>query len=318
MFQYSDADYVPGTLIYQHPEHHYRRAPGISASEVKVFANECPAHYHHRFLGEPVIRVESTAMVLGSMVHCLVLEPDEFDRRYLAQPTPGEQDLVTVPHLKAWLKHHNLNQAGSKSELIERILQHDPDAPVWSVMEEKRQQARQKTVKPDLMAQARCMADSVLNTPQARWLMGEGEAEVSVWGQHEETGLLLKCRPDWLRKEICIDLKTCACSGPRQFGQDFLKFGYELQQAHYTSTLTSAGIEIEVFAFIAVENEAPYVTQVYLLDNQGIEAAFRRWNKIMNSLAECLANDRWPGYATGETELTLPKWYYQQYAAEIE
>ena len=38
----------------------------------------------------------------------------------------------------------------------------------------------------------------------------------------------------------------------------------------------------------------------------------------MNSLAECQVTDSWPGYAIGETELTLPKWYYQQYAAEIE
>ncbi len=318
MFQYSDADYQPGTIIYHHPEHHYRRAPGISASEVKVFANECPAHYQHRFLGEPAIRTESAAMVLGSMVHNLVLEPHVFDQRYLVQPEPGELDLVTVPQLKAWLKDHNLNQAGNKSELIERILQQDPDAPVWAAMEEKRKQSKKKTVKPELMEQAHYMAESVLSNPQARQLLSRGDAEVSVWGKHEETGLLIKARPDWLREGICIDLKTCACSSPQAFGRDFVKYGYDLQQAHYTSTLTSAGIEIRAFAFIAVENEPPFITQVYLLNNEGIKAAFRRWEGIMKRLAECLEKDEWPGYADGETELTLPRWYYQQYAAEVD
>lgn len=318
MFRYTDADYQSGTKIHHHPEHFYRKAPGISASQVKVFGNQSPAHYRHHFLGEPVIRAESPAMLLGSMVHCLVLEPHEFDRRYLAQPEPGESDLVTVPQMKQWLKERNLNQAGNKADLVERIMSHDQDAPVWSVLEEKRKQSSRKTVKPELIEQAHYMADSVLNTPEARQLLGRGEAEVSVWGRHEETGLLLKCRPDWLREGICIDLKTCACSGPHQFTRDFLKFGYELQQAHYTATLNSAGIEIRAFAFIAVENEAPFVTQVYLLENKGIESAFERWNGIMKRIAECQATDHWPGYAIGETQIRLPKWYYQQYAAEIE
>ena len=314
---YSDADYQCGTIIYNHAEHLYRQAPGCSSSQIKVFGNRSPAHFHYWFCGEPIIRTETSAMQLGSMVHCLVLEPDKFDHRYLVQPEPGEHDLVTVPHMRQWLKDHNLSQAGIKSELIERILQHDPDAPVWAVMEDKRKQHK-KIVKSELAEQAHLMSESVLSNPQVQQLLGQGDAEVSIWGKHKGTGLLIKARPDWLRPGICIDLKTCSSSAPRQFANDFLKFGYDLQQAHYTSTLISAGIEIRAFVFIAVENEPPFVTQVYLLDNKSIDVAFHRWNRIMQRLAQCQENDNWPGYATGEAELPLPRWYYQQYAAEID
>lgn len=317
MFQYTDADYQPGTLIHHHPEHLYRKSPGLSATEVKVFANQSPAHYRHRFLGEPVARSESAAMVLGSMVHCLVLEPQHFDSRYRAQPEPDTGTLVTVPQLRQWLKDHNLNQAGNKQELIERIVQHDPEAPVWAVMEEQRKQARYRTVKPEVMAQARAMADSVFNNSQAHQLMSRGDAEVSVWGQHESTELLIKCRPDWLRDGLCVDVKTCACASPHAFRRDLVKFGYDLQQVHYLNTLCSAGKPVDIFAFIAVESEPPYLSQVYQLDGAADGHATRRWHRIMTRFKECLETNHWPGY-TDDVKLALPNWYYQQYAAEID
>ncbi len=312
MLNYTDADYQPGTLIHHHPEYLYRKSPGESATQIKVFGNRSPAHYRYQFRGEPVIRSESEAMVLGSMVHCLVLEPQHFDRRYQAQPQPEEHHLVTVPQLKQWLKAHHLNQAGQKSELIERIMQHDPDAPVWLILEEKRRQSRCKTVKPELICQAQAMADCVLNCPDARQLFSHGDAEVSVWGQHENTGLLTKCRPDWLRDGVCVDLKTCACANPQKFSSDFVRLGYDLQQAHYLNTLNSAGIQVEVFAFIAVESEPPYLTQVYMLDSKHATMAVRRWHQVMCDLYECQQQDRWPGY-TDEIELPLPGWYARQY-----
>ena len=314
MWHYTDADYEIGTLIHNHPEHLYRKAPGKSASQVKVFANRSPAHYHYQFHGEPVIRSESEAMLLGSMVHCLVLEPQHFKHRYQPQPQPEDHHLVTVPHLKQWLKDHHLNQAGQKSELIERILQHDPQAPVWLVLEEQRKQSRCKTVRPELIRQAQAMADCVLNHPQAGQLFSQGDAEVSVWGQHEDTGLLLKCRPDWLREGVCVDLKTCSCASPHKFSQDFVRLGYDLQQAHYLNTLNSAGIPVEVFAFIAVESEPPYLTQVYMLDSEDAGTAVQRWHQVMCELYECQQLNRWPGY-TDEVELTLPGWYANQYGA---
>lgn len=313
----SDDDCVPGTVIYHHPEHSYRKLPGISSTQVKTFANQSAAHFHDRYLGEPVIRAESAAMVLGSLVHCLVLEPDQVERRYTTAVAADDEILRTVADIREWLKGHHLSAGGNKSELIDRALQHDPQVKILSVLEAQQKKGHRKIIKPEVMAQARAMADSVFNNSQAHQLMSRGDAEVSVWGQHDGTGLLTKCRPDWLREDICVDLKTCSCASPRAFGRTVIEYGYDLQQAHYLNTLCSAGKPVDIFAFIAVESEPPYLSQVYQLDGAADGHATRRWHRIMTRFKECLETNHWPGY-TDDVKLALPNWYYQQYAAEID
>ena len=105
----SDDDCVPGTVIYHHPEHSYRKRPGVTATQVKTFALQSPAHYHHRYLGEPLNRAESAAMVLGSLVHCLVLEPEQVECRYTTTVEADDQTLCTVADIRQWLKDHNLS-----------------------------------------------------------------------------------------------------------------------------------------------------------------------------------------------------------------
>ena len=310
----SDDDCVPGTVIYHHPEHSYRKRPGVTATQVKTFALQSPAHYHHRYLGEPLNRAESAAMVLGSLVHCLVLEPEQVECRYTTTVEADDQTLCTVADIRQWLKDHNLSAGGNKSELIERAVAHNPDVKILSVLETKQKDGKKKVIKPDVFDQARRMADSVRQHPDAQQLLAEGEPEVSVWGQHDDTGLLTKCRPDWLRDGICADLKTCGCAAPRAFGRSVIDYGYDLQQAHYLNTLNSAGIPVEVFAFIAVESEPPYLTQVYMLDSEDAGTAVQRWHQVMCELYECQQLNRWPGY-TDEVELTLPGWYANQYGA---
>ena len=86
------------------------------------------------------------------------------------------------------------------------------------------------------------MRDGVMDNEDAAYLLKVGEPELSAWGTHEPTGQLIKCRADWFRPDgICADLKTCACSSPEQFARDCAKFGYDLQEVHYTTTLNSAG-----------------------------------------------------------------------------
>ncbi|WP_257284884.1 PD-(D/E)XK nuclease-like domain-containing protein, partial [Endozoicomonas sp. SESOKO1] len=224
---------------------------------------------------------------------------------------PGET-LCTVADIRQWLKDRNLSAGGNKSELIDRAIRHDPQVKILSVLEAKQKDGRKKVIKPEVFDQAKAMAASVRQHPDAQQLLSEGEPEVSVWGQHDDTGLLTKCRPDWLRDGICVDLKTCGCASPRTFGRQVCDFGYDLQQAHYLNTLNSAGIPVEVFAFIAVESEPPYLTQVYILDNEHAAMAVRRWHQVMCDLYECQQQDRWPGY-TDEVELPLPGWYARQY-----
>jgi hypothetical protein len=60
----------------------YHADPAISASHLKAVM-QSPYHYWSRFLDPKRPTVEPTsAMRLGSLAHCAVLEPDELSKRY--------------------------------------------------------------------------------------------------------------------------------------------------------------------------------------------------------------------------------------------
>jgi RecB family exonuclease len=60
----------------------YHADPAVSASHIKAVM-QSPYHYWSRFLNPQRPVVEPTAaMRFGSLVHCVVLEPDEVSKRY--------------------------------------------------------------------------------------------------------------------------------------------------------------------------------------------------------------------------------------------
>jgi hypothetical protein len=64
----------------------YHADPAISASHLKAVM-QSPYHYWSRFLDPKRPPMEPTsAMRLGSLAHCAVLEPDELSKRYAIAP----------------------------------------------------------------------------------------------------------------------------------------------------------------------------------------------------------------------------------------
>ncbi len=314
-FETNPSDYQPGTLIHNHPDWKYHAAPGLSSTQVKCFVNQSPRHYQWRYILNMTEHKESDAMLLGTLTHCLVLEPNEFERRFEQElQLEDYQDVLrTVPELKAYCDKNNLQTTGVKQELIKRVMDHDNKAPVWDVMLSRQKESKKRIVSSGLWDKARMMRDGVFSNPDATVLFSQGDGEVSAWGTHEATGQLIKCRSDWLRADgVCTDLKTCGCASPDSFARDCARYGYALQEAHYTQTLNSAGIDCNLFIFVAVESEAPYLCQVYTLDDRSRSVAETRYEKAMMQLAQCQQSDKWPGYAEPISELSLPGWHLKQ------
>lgn len=316
------ADYPPGTLIHNHPDYLYRLAPGLSSTEVKTFCKESPRHYELKYVTRQLETSYSDNMLLGTLVHCLVLEPNEFKRRYEQELDPEDYPdaLVTADDLKKYCKQHELKITGLKGELSKRVQEHNPDVQIWDDMLKRQKKSKKTIVSKSLWEKAHAMRDGVMANPDAAELLSYGKAEVSVWGQvtaqlceedNPET-LLTKCRPDWLREGLCVDLKTCACSSPDAFARDCAKFGYDLQQVHYTETLKSAGISCDDFIFITVESNPPYLAQVYLIQDSDIEVSRERYFKLLHEIQQCRIFGIWPGYADSVSCLKLPPWHLNQ------
>jgi len=247
----------------------YHADPAISASHLKAI-NTSPLHYWARYLDPNRVAPEpSPAMKLGTLVHCLVLEPEELPHRY--RRVPDGIDRRTKDGKQQWAE---LEATG-----LELIKAADWDA-------------------------ANAMADSVHRHPAAAQLLQRagGMAELSFWWDDSSTGLRCKCRPDWFTDQV-VDLKTTADASPAGFARSVANFGYHVQAAHYL-----AGTGVERFSFVAVEKQPPYAVAVYQLDAAAMAIGDALRLDALNRIVQCRKADQWPGYGDDEQVISLPKW----------
>ena len=175
----------------------YHADPAISASQLKEIGRS-PFHYWSRYINpdrQPLI--QTSAMKLGSLTHCCVLEPDEVSKRYGITPDRRSNAGKALA-------------AGMEASGIEAVTAQE-------------------------MEQALSMATSVRSNSTAALLLANGAAETSHWWDDVTTGLRCKCRPDWLSAdgETIVDLKTCVDASPNGFARAIAQWGYQVQSAHY-------------------------------------------------------------------------------------
>src|ERR1700691_112364 len=77
------------------------------------------------------------------------------------------------------------------------------------------------------------MYDRLQKVPEHAQLFKNGFAEVSIFWRDEQTGLMCKCRFDYMRLKWITDLKTCDDSSRRSIYYDFPKLGYDISAAMY-------------------------------------------------------------------------------------
>ena len=136
----------------------------------------------------------------------------------------------------------------------------------------------------------------------------KGESEVSLFWIDEETGLMLKCRPDYLPSNHLLvpDYKTCQSVNPEVFYGDFIKYGYHIEAAMYMDGILAVfGDEVETFFFVAQEKEPPYITQVYVPDSGIINYGHKAVRLGLEKFIECQQKGFWGSYSEDVIEMTL-------------
>ena len=89
--------------------------------------------------------------------------------------------------------------------------------------------------------------DAVWNHPTCQDLLSDGQAELSAWWLDPETQLLCKCRPDWSRPGLLVDLKTTTDASPAGFCRAVERYRYHVQAAYALDGWPDAGGGIEQF-----------------------------------------------------------------------
>ncbi|MDE5763779.1 MAG: PD-(D/E)XK nuclease-like domain-containing protein [Ruminococcus sp.] len=263
-------------LIMTNAEYH--AYPAVSKSDLDLI-DRSPAYYRH-IKENP--RESTPAMLLGSVVHKLILEPDSFASEYAVCPA-----------------------ADRRTKAGREIYQTFTDSLKNGV----------EAVPDDVYRTALSMAESVRNHPIASRLLQGGQAETSwFW---EENGIQCKCRPDYLRTDIkcVIDLKTTQNSSLESFTKSAYDYRYHVQVAWYLKGLRTCGVEAENFLFVAVEKEPPYPVCVHAADDLMIQLGGQKAMENLTVYAECQNTGIWYGYEK-EPEihsLSLPDWVVRKY-----
>lgn len=202
----------PG-IYYDMPAEMYHAAAGLSNSGIKDLMIS-PLRFWHRHINpERVEEPPTPEMAFGTALHCAVLEPERFDSCYCRDlhPVDYPDALVTMDDLREWLRNRNLPTTGKlKMDLITRVTEADPNAQIWDVLVDKHSAdnaGKAKLSAPDFYRVARA-TEALRREPQVDQILARGRAEVSIFAEDPDTGVLLKTRIDWVNDSTILDLKT--------------------------------------------------------------------------------------------------------------
>ena len=164
------------------------------------------------------------------------------------------------------------------------------------------------------------MVECIRETVQHDIIRRPGHAEITAFATCSETGLLIKCRFDYLT--LCgaaIDLKTTQDARPAEFANSVYNYRYHVQDAFYRHVYRHAtGKELSSFSLLAVEKDAPYFSAVYELDQDAQEVGKYYAMRDLKTAAECERSCSWPMPSVKDEPLQLPSWAYSQYESDIE
>lgn len=241
------------------PENEYHGGDEVSQTALKLL--EQPGGAAKLRHG---VHAETRPQKLGSLIHTLVLRPDDVGKIY-------EVTRLDRANTRAW--------KAAEATLFGKVL-----------------------IKQSEWDQARRIRDGILKwSPVARELLAPSglRTEVSFYWVDPATGIRMRGRADGVREDFrcLIDLKSAQDASEEGFDRAVRTYGYDLQNAVYVEGWQRAGgWEPSEFVFIVVEPEEPYLSASYVLSPTRIEEGRQRAHRMMDYYAECAAKDEWPGY----------------------
>jgi exodeoxyribonuclease VIII len=250
----------------------YHDRPEVSRSQLADLLRT-PAYYHAAHVAKTLPRESTDAMDQGSALHALVLEPETFDRLYVAQTWDGR-----TKEGKAEAEKHTGKVVLSRSQA----------------------------------AAVHGMAVSIHALPEfARCYDARLAVEEELYWTDAETGIPLRAKPDLVCRLggmlALVDLKSTSDATADGFARSAEKLRYHLQAAHYLAGYEAVhGERPSTFAFAVVESSAPHLAAMYPMDPEWIAAGESLRRSLLAQLRECMDTNRWPGLPA--QTITRPRW----------
>lgn len=257
----------------------YHSSDGISKSGLDLIAKS-PLHYWSRYLDpQREQRVATPAMITGTAIHTAVLEPDRFASEYRVAPAVDKRTKDGKATLEAFVADCEANAA----------------TPITL---------------NDLTV-CNGIANVVRSHQTAVELFKDGVAETTIYWEDEKTGVLCKCRPDWIAGgSIMVDLKSTTDASPDGFMKSAFNYRYWVQAAWYMDGFEIAtGNKADAFVFVAFEKDPPYACGFYYATEEMIEAGRAEYRRLLDLYADSLKHQNWHGYSAQLQPLGMPGWF---------
>ncbi len=248
----------------------YSSAQGVRKSQLdKIAISPAVAKANKTF--------DSEALIMGSLVHCLVLEPHRFEHEYFIMP---KVDLRTKAGKEAQEEYISLAQG----KLV---------------------------IQSSDFEQAVEMRDSVMNVIGDLVEHPDAIIEHAIFWEDQETGVKCKCKPDIYIPSmgVAIDLKTTAgYATADDFGKSVKAFRYHVQQAFYWQGLRANSLDIDTFLFVPVSKRAGADCRAFTLDQSVVDLGERLTRKDINLWALCEQSDIWERKPTAIETIKFKPW----------
>ena len=260
---------VPATVYHQ-------RVLGLASKGALDRVSQSPAHYLAWVNGadeeEP-----SSALAFGTAFHAAMLEPERWETQFVVQPDFGDCRFKDAKaNRDAWRKEH-------EGAII---------------------------IEPAEMAAIRGMREAIHRHPLASEMLRDGSPELTLKWTDEETGLVCKARADFHlpRVGLCVDIKTTEDASEGAFRRTVQRWGYHRQAAFYSDGFRACGAPLRAFAFLVIERRPPYAIGLYSLDLASEGNGRGTIRRDLDTLADCIERDDWPGYDESIRTIALPDW----------
>lgn len=226
------------------------------------------------------------AMVFGTMVHKLLLEPETFDNEFAVVPACDRR----TKEGKAIYEAFMANLDGKDVELVSS---EDYETAVQMVQAAK-------------------------ESPYVeRLLIGEHEKAI-IWTD-DLTGEVCKSRLDSLGevngKPLIVDYKTTTDASTDAFMRTAINLGYDFQAAFEIEAVKNGTDlckdEDPTFVFIVQEKKAPFAVNILAADPMFIERGQNLFRELIGIYHDCKQSNEWYGYLgkySNINNVTLPAW----------